>query len=78
MGMLVGPLQSVEERLLTLRGRALECFGHVAIAVGAEVAAPYLAMGMASAEQSLQMDAPELHEFTYSFFGTMSKVTLGS
>jgi len=74
VGVLAVPLQLSEERYFTLRGRALECLGHVAIAVGKDGFAPYLPLGMASAEQSLHLDAPELHEFTYAFFGTVAKV----
>jgi len=71
---LSGPLQAGEERYWTLRGRALECLGHLAVAIGKDHFAPFLPLGMSSAEQSLQLDAPELHEFTYSFFGTVAKV----
>ncbi len=49
----------------------------MAIAVGKEAFTPYLPLGMASAEQSLQIDAAELHEFTYAFFGTVAKARLG-
>jgi len=72
---LAGPLRATEERFFTLRGRALECLGHLAVAVGKDAFAPYLPMGMASAEESLQLEEPELHEFTYAFFGTVAKVT---
>lgn len=74
MEVLMGPLQAGEERLWTLRGRALECLGHMAVGIGKDLFQPFLSLGMASAEQSLQLDAPELHEFTYSFFGTVAKV----
>lgn len=71
---LTEPLQLTEERHFNLRGRSLECLGHLAVAVGKDGFAPYLAMGMHSAEMSLQMDAPELHEYTYAFFGTACRV----
>jgi len=67
-------LMLTEERHFNLRGRSLECLGHLAVAIGKDSFAPHLAMGMQSAEQSLQMDAPELHEYTYAFFGTACRV----
>ena len=68
-------LQLVEERFWTVRGRALECLGHVAIAVGKDAFLQYLPVGMAAAEQILQMtDAQELLEYTYPFFGVVAKV----
>jgi importin-4 len=74
MGLLAGPLEMVAAELLTLRGRALECVGHIALGIKKDAFMPYLAMGVRSAEMSIQIEEPELHEFTYAFFANIAKV----
>lgn len=63
-----------EEKLFSLRGRALECMGHIAIAVGKEVFRPYFASTMQCACEGLTFDSTELHEFAYAVFANLSKV----
>jgi len=60
--------------LFSLRGRALECMGHVGIAVGNEVFRPYFPATMQSAMQGLTMDSTDLEEFAYAAFANLSKV----
>ena len=54
-----------EEKMYTLRGRAIECMGHIAIAVGKEHFRPYFAATMQCACEGLQWDSTDLHEFAY-------------
>lgn len=63
-----------EERMYTLRGRALECMGHMAIAVGKESFRPYFAPTMACACEGLTYDSTDLHEFAYAVFANLAKV----
>jgi len=75
MQLLDAPLKATAEENYTLRGRCLECVGHIALGIKREAFAPYLDMCMRSAEMSLQLeDATELHEFTYAFFANIAKV----
>ncbi len=70
-----GPLQLTEERHWTIRGRALECVGNIAIAIGKEHFEPFMQLSMQCAEQSLQIpNSSELAEYVYSFFGNVSSV----
>ncbi|CAM9940163.1 unnamed protein product, partial [Ectocarpus sp. 12 AP-2014] len=72
---MLGPFMTLqEEKMLNLRGRALECMGHVAIAVGKENFKPYVEPCIAQAEQGLQFDCTELHEYSYTFFANLAKV----
>jgi len=63
-----------EEKMFTLRGRALECMGHMAIAVGKETFRPYFAQTMTCACDGLTYDSSDLHEFAYAVFANLSKV----
>jgi hypothetical protein len=63
-----------EERLYTLRGRALECMGHMAIAVGRETFRPYFQATMECACEGLTRDSTDLHEFAYAVFANLAKV----
>jgi hypothetical protein len=58
----------------SLRGRALECFGHMAIAVGKDAFAPYFGRVMSAAAVGLSSDDTDLHEFAYVLFANLSKV----
>lgn len=58
----------------SLRGRALECFGHIAIAVGKEAFTPYFSDVMSSAALGLSSDDTDLHEFAYVVFANLAKV----
>ena len=63
-----------DEKLYTLRGRALECMGHMAIAVGKEHFRPYFADTMRCACEGLTFDSTDLHEFAYAVFANLAKV----
>jgi len=63
-----------EERLYSLRGRALECMGHMAIAVGKQTFRPYFAGTMQCACDGLATDSTDLHEFAYAAFANLAKV----
>jgi HEAT repeat protein len=63
-----------EEKTYTLRGRALECMGHIAIAVGKEHFRPYFAPTMQCACEGLTFDSTDLHEFAYAAFANLAKV----
>lgn len=67
-------LELREATMYTLRGRALECMGHVAIAVGKENFRPYFQQTMQCACEGLTFDCTELHEFAYAVFANLSKV----
>eukprot|EP00538_Stauroneis_constricta_P000300 CAMPEP_0119561076 /NCGR_PEP_ID=MMETSP1352-20130426/16613_1 /TAXON_ID=265584 /ORGANISM="Stauroneis constricta, Strain CCMP1120" /LENGTH=1073 /DNA_ID=CAMNT_0007609195 /DNA_START=287 /DNA_END=3508 /DNA_ORIENTATION=- len=63
-----------EEKLFSLRGRALECMGHMAIAVGRETFRPYFKATMECACDGLTKDSTDLHEFAYAVFANLAKV----
>lgn len=60
--------------MLSVRGRALECLGHVAVAIGPENFARYHEAGMQSAVQAIQLSSDDLKEFSYVYFANTSKV----
>lgn len=63
-----------EEKLFSLRGRALECMGHMAIAVGRDTFRPYFQATMECACEGLTRDSTDLHEFAYAVFANLAKV----
>jgi len=63
-----------EEKLYSLRGRALECMGHMAIAVGRDTFRPYFQKTMECACEGLTRDSTDLHEFAYAVFANLAKV----
>jgi importin-4 len=63
-----------EEKLYSLRGRALECMGHMAVAVGKQTFRPYFTGTMQCACDGLATDSTDLHEFAYAVFANLSKV----
>eukprot|EP00547_Thalassionema_nitzschioides_P001876 CAMPEP_0194200314 /NCGR_PEP_ID=MMETSP0156-20130528/969_1 /TAXON_ID=33649 /ORGANISM="Thalassionema nitzschioides, Strain L26-B" /LENGTH=1071 /DNA_ID=CAMNT_0038925291 /DNA_START=70 /DNA_END=3285 /DNA_ORIENTATION=- len=63
-----------EERLYSLRGRALECMGHMAIAVGKQAFRPYFTATMQCACEGLATESTDLHEFAYAVFANLAKV----
>ncbi|CAM9780208.1 unnamed protein product, partial [Discosporangium mesarthrocarpum] len=72
---MLGPLMALtDEKLLTLRGRALECMGHIALAVNKENFKPYTDACIVQAVEGLKIDSMELHEFSYTFFANLAKV----
>jgi hypothetical protein len=72
---LVSNLITVQDpNLFSLRGRALECMGHMAIAVGRDTFRPYFPATMKCALEGLATDSTELHEFAYAVFANLAKV----
>jgi hypothetical protein len=67
-------MQITDPTLHSLRGRALECMGHMAIAVGRDHFRPYFTATMQCAIAGLQMDSTELQEFAYAVFANLAKV----
>jgi HEAT repeat protein len=67
-------LQLKDETMFSLRGRALECMGHMAIAVGKDHFRPYFSSTMMCACEGLTLDSVDLHEFAYAVFANLSKV----
>ena len=63
-----------EEKTYSLRGRALECMGHIAIAVGKEHFRPYFGPTMQCACEGLTLESTDLHEFAYAAFANLAKV----
>ena len=63
-----------EPELFHLRGRALECLGHIAVAVGHDVFMPYFEMGMQAAMQGVQFEDDNLKEYAYTFIANVAKV----
>mmetsp|Transcript_3516 Transcript_3516/g.5285 ORF Transcript_3516/g.5285 Transcript_3516/m.5285 type:complete len:1075 (+) Transcript_3516:184-3408(+) len=63
-----------DEKMYTLRGRALECMGHMAIAVGRDAFRPYFSSTMQCACEGLTFDSTDLHEFAYAVFANLAKV----
>jgi hypothetical protein len=62
-----------DPKLLKVRGPALECLGHVGIAVGKESFAPHFALGMQASMHNLQMQDAELREYTLVFFANSAR-----
>ena len=63
-----------DPNLFSLRGRALECMGHMAIAVGRDTFRPFFPATMQSAMQGLTTDSTDLQEFAYAVFANLAKV----
>jgi hypothetical protein len=71
---LMAPLLTItDETMYSLRGRALECMGYLAIAVGKDSFRPYFTQSMQSACEGLTLDSTDLHEFAYAAFANISK-----
>jgi len=56
------------------RGRALECLGHVAVAIGDVHFARYFSVGMQSCQQALTLNDDSLKENSYVFVANCAKV----
>lgn len=67
-------LQITDPERFSLRGRALECMGHMSIAVGKEHFRPYFAATMQCAMEGLTLDSTDLQEFAYAVFANLAKV----
>jgi len=65
---------NTEPDLFAIRGRALECLGHVAVALGREHFSRYFEAGMRSAMQAVQLGDESLKEHSYVFIANCAKV----
>ena len=77
-GQVVGvldPLFSITSKeQFQLRGKALECLGHVAVAIGGDNFEPYLRRGLQCAMECLQLEGEMLNEYAYLYFANAAKV----
>lgn len=64
----------MQEKEMALRGRSLECLGHIAVAIEKEHFAKYFPMGMQSALQSLEMPSDTIKEHAFVFFANSGKI----
>jgi len=64
----------MEEKEAALRGRSMECLGHIAVAIEREHFSKYFAMGMQSALQSFEMSNETLKEHSFIFFANVGKI----
>ncbi len=71
--LMASPMAVTDEKLYSLRGRALECMGYLSIAVGKDGFRPYFADTMRCACEGLSFDSTELHEFAYAAFANLAK-----
>jgi importin-4 len=63
-----------EPKLFNLRGRALECWGHLAVATKADAFMPYFETGMTSAQKGVELDDEDLKEYAFLFIANTVKV----
>jgi importin-4 len=56
-----------------IRGRALECLGHLSVAVGEEHFRPYFDLGMRSVMQATQIDDESLKEYGYIYIANIAR-----
>ena len=73
-GLLTQLILLADPKQFALRGRSLECLGHIAVAVGAETFSPYFELSMNSAVNALQYEDDNLKEHSYVFFANSAKV----
>lgn len=65
---------NTEPTMFSIRGRALECLGHVAVAIGDTYFAPYFELGMQSATQGISLKDESLKEHSFVFVANCAKV----
>ena len=63
-----------DESQYALKGRAMECMGHMAVAVDKDAFRPYFEATMQCTCHALTLDNDELHEYAYAVFANLSKV----
>lgn len=73
IGVLSPMLADTEPVNFAMRGRALECLGHVAIAIGEHHYAPYFSTGLQYAIQGTQLNDATLKEFSYVYIANCAK-----
>lgn len=65
---------NTEPAMFGVRGRALECLGHVAVAIGGDNFAHYFESGMQSAIQGTKLEDETLKEHSFVFVANAAKV----
>ena len=65
---------STEPNMYAIRGRALECLGHVAVAIGDTYFVRYFETGMQSATQAISLNDESLKEHSFVFIANCAKV----
>jgi len=73
-GLLTQLINLTDEKQFSLRGRSIECLGHIAVAVGAETFSPYFEACMHSAMNAYTLDDDSLKEHTYVLIANLAKV----
>jgi len=63
-----------EPAMFSLRGRALECLGHIGLAIGSSYFTRYFEQGMQSATQGVQLNDESLKEYSFVFVANCAKV----
>jgi importin-4 len=61
-----------DQQMLTIRGRGLECLGHIAVAIGADHFSPYHDMGLQAVILMIREDS--LNEYAYIYLANSVKV----
>jgi len=64
---------NTDPAMYQIRGRALECLGHIAVAIGGEHFARYFEQGMQSATQGVGLKDETLKEFSFVFIANCAK-----
>jgi hypothetical protein len=72
-GILGGMIFNTEAAMFAIRGRALECLGHIAVAIGGEHFARYFEQGMQSATQGVHLNDEALKEHSFVFIANCAK-----
>jgi importin-4 len=63
-----------EPEMFNIRGRGLECLGHIAVAIGVEHFSPYHDMGLQAAMQGIHIGEDSLKEYSYTYIANCAKV----
>lgn len=71
-------LQLTEEKDLPIRGRSLQLLGHISVSIGGENFAPYVNMGMESAQQNIALGNDDLREYSYIYYANVAKAMKAS
>ena len=69
-----GMMFATEPNMFAIRGRALECLGHIAVAIGDTYFVRYFETGMQSATQGIQLKDESLKEHSFVFIANCAKV----
>lgn len=67
-------LFQTEPSMFTIRGRALDCLGHIAVALEDDLFTPYFEMGMQSTLSGIELNNELLKEHSFIFIANIAKV----